>query len=170
MYADRSATNATSKAAQGKQVAVSITRTDSVNISPESAMRLSNKLLETEVGKQLDAAFDKVGIDLKAGAGLDFSPEATSARIADFATGMFGIFRDQNPNLSEGELIDRFESTIRGAVDDGYAQAMKILGTMDLPDGAGDLGKQTIDLVHKRFDDFFADLRKNLPQAEAPKE
>lgn len=169
MYADRVSTTAASKLLADKQVAASGARTDRINISAESTIRLSNKILETEVGKQLEAAFEKYGIDLKDATGIDFSAEATAGRIADFATGMLGIYRDQNPDLSESELIDRFESTIRGAVDEGYAQAMQILGAMELPNGgAGDLGKQTIDLVHKRFDDFFEGLRQNLKAEEQP--
>lgn len=141
------------------QSTLSSLRTDRVSISAESALRLSNKILETAMGQQMKASFLAAGVNLSDGVGMDFSPEATAKRIASFATGLLGVFRQQNPNLSETEVVDKFEETIRGAVDKGYQEAQQMLGTMNLPGSATSQSAQTMGLVHQQFDDFFAELR-----------
>jgi hypothetical protein len=137
---------------------------DSVHFSAESTMRLAQEALQTEVGKKVAHAFELAGIDMTDAIGIDWSPVATARRIFDFAAGMYGVWRQQNEKMDDSELIDSFEKTVRGAVDQGFSQAMKVLKGMELEEQTRPTAEKTIHTVHSLFDDFFAGLRNPSPQ------
>lgn len=141
---------------------------DTVSINPEAGLYLSQEVLETEIGKKVSELFEKAGVKLSDAVGIDFSPKATATRIFDFSTGMLGIWRAQNPNLSEEELMDSFEKTIRGAVDDGYSQAMNILEGMGLADAARGTAEETMSLLDQMFDHFFGTSDEDKAAVSAP--
>ena len=132
---------------------------DSFEASPELNLRITQDLLLSEVGKKLEAMFSEHGIELSDYKEVDMSADATAQRIFDFSTGMIEIYRQQNPDLSEEELVDQFEETIRGAVKQGYEEAVEILEGMGIWGVAQDNAEQTMSLLDEKFDEFFAELR-----------
>lgn len=139
---------------------------DRIDLSPEATEKYGLSKLQEHILGKLRAEMEAAGVDFEAATALDWSPDATAHRIVDFATGLMGIFRDQNPELSESELIDKFESTVRGAVDQGYGEAIGILQGLNMDQSVLDTAQTTIDTVHSLFDEFFANLRGELePQA-----
>lgn len=113
------------------------------------------EMLHAKMAKVLEAE----GIDLSEHKGIDYSPDAVAHRIVDYSITLYGVFRDQNSQLSEHDALDKFETTIRGAVDSGYADAMKALDGLGLSDEVVDMGEETMSQVSTRFDEFFADRR-----------
>lgn len=150
-----------------KDVEARTERKDRIHLSPEATQKYGQAKLQEHILGKLKEQLAAAGVDFDAAAGLDWSPDATAQRIFGFATGLMGIFRDQNPELSESEVIDKFESTVRGAVDEGYSQAIGILQGLNVGDEVLDTAQTTIDKVHTLFDDFFANLRSQLPDANA---
>ena len=134
-------------------------------------LRLNAETLEaslaTEHGQALDALFQEHGVDLRHAAGLDLSPEATSERIFGFASGMYAIWREQHPELSEAEALDEYESVIRGATEQGFEEAMGILEGMGLADQARDTAEETMSLLREKLDHFF-DARRAGTASTAP--
>lgn len=128
--------------------------------------------LTTEIGKQVEGVLGKHGLSLTDAAGLDWSAEATSDRIVAGTTALLGTFARQNPELSNEELLDRFESTIRGGVDRGYQQALSILEAVSsFSPEVRELGQRTIAMTHDKLTSWFAEQRSNLKSssaAEAP--
>jgi len=138
---------------------------DFVSLSPQAQIKLTEDMLRTSIGKQLGAKFEELGIDLSKHVDEDQSVDAVSSRIVDFATGLFGAWRAQNKELSEDELRTSFEEKIRGAIDDGYEQAAKLLGGFDeYGEDTRKLGEATIAEVHRKLDDFFAELKKKASE------
>ena len=57
----------------------------------------------------------------------DATPEATANRILKGVEGFFGAYKDQNPDLSDEELVDGFIEAVGGGIEKGYAEAYEIL-------------------------------------------
>ncbi len=116
--------------------------------------------LSTRVGKALEEKLSAYGIDLNASAGIDMSSDATADRIVQGTTGLLGVFARQNPDLSESELVDKFEQTVRGAVKKGIGEALDILkGFKEFDSGIASMVDDTSRLVDQKFDAYFADLQ-----------
>lgn len=99
--------------------------------------------------------------------GLD--AETTAASIVDFATGLFPVFAEQNPELTEEEALAEFETLVRGAVDVGFAQAQDILdGLGQLDEGVSQLLTDIRAAVGAGLDAFFGtDAASDLAPATA---
>ena len=126
--------------------------------------------LTTEIGKQVQEVLGRHGLSLTDAAGLDWSAEATSDRIVAGTTALLGVFARQNPDLSNEELLDRFESTIRSSIDRGYQQALSVLEAVStFSPEVKELGQRTIAMTHDKLTSWFAEQRENLAKA-APAE
>ncbi len=68
-------------------------------------------------------------------AGLDVSPEATAGRIVSLTTGLFSLYQDQNPDLSQDQQLDRFLEVIGGGIDTGFGEAREILDGLGVLEG-----------------------------------
>ena len=102
---------------------------------------------------------------------LDTSPEATSSRIADFAIGLFGLYKQQNPDLSEEEALEKYEELIKGAVSKGHQEALQVLAGLGVDDrNILDTAQKTIDLTYQKLDNFFSAKREELAQAQVSPE
>jgi len=122
--------------------------------------------LSTQVGRAIADKLGAHGVDLARLGGVDVSADATAGRIFSFTTGLLGVFARQNPDLTEAELVDRFESTIRGAVNQGYREAMGILeGMSAFDDSIRGLAEETMRRLDEMFDAYFAALRAQLESA-----
>lgn len=135
-------------------------RPDKVDLSPVAkASMLGQEKLQAALQERIAKAFDVEGIDLSGHQGLDYSPDAVSQRVVDFSISLYGVFREQNASLSEEQALNKFESTIRGAVNRGYGDAMKTLSGADMPQSVLDMGQETKSLIDQGFDDFFSRRR-----------
>jgi hypothetical protein len=143
---------------------------DSVSFSNELNLRLSQDILNSEIGRRIDKLFEEHGVDLDEHVDEDMSVKATSDRIADFALGQFDVYKKQHADLDEETVKKKFETEIRAAVNSGYDEAVKILKGMQVTQDVLDISKQTIDAVHKRFDDFFGEKSESEEQAAAGQE
>lgn len=94
----------------------------------------------------------------------DTTPEATAERIVSGATSYFEVFKRQNPNLSDEELLNRFLSTIRGGIDRGYSEAvgtLEGLGAFEF-EGVKSGVEKTRQLVDEKLAAFEAFKREEL--------
>ncbi len=133
---------------------------DIVELSPRAKDAMfSQSKIEQMMQEKLAKALEAEGIDLSEHQGIDYSPDAVSQRIVDYSISLYGVFREQNEHLSEEESMNKFESTIRGAVSTGYGDAMKALEGIGLPEEVTSMGEETMSMVHSRFDEFFAQKR-----------
>lgn len=151
-------------AASGKKTEVprvsSFNATDFFTLSPTAQRYVLEDMMLSAIGEKVGADFAEHGINLQEQIRVDQSPDAVAERIVSFATGMASVFEAQNPNLSQEDLLNRFETTLRDAVDLGYQRARGILDKMDnVGDDIKSLGEQTMALVYKKFDAYFADRR-----------
>ncbi|MFO0750964.1 MAG: DUF5610 domain-containing protein [Myxococcota bacterium] len=122
--------------------------------------------LTTRVGKAVEEKLAAQGVDLNDAVGVDVSPEATADRIFRGTTSLLATFARQNPKLSQSDLVDKFETTIRGAIKKGYNEAVHILeGFQEFDDKVRGLVQQTQDVLDKKLDTYFADLRSQLANA-----
>lgn len=104
----------------------------------KTAIEAINKELEPELGEN--------SIQKGYEAGIDVSPEATADRIVSFSTGLFSLFQQQHPSLSEPEQVDRFLDVIGGGIDQGFSEARDIL------EGLGVLKGEIADNIDKTYD------------------
>jgi len=125
----------------------------------DSPLSITSDMLSTSLGQRLDAMLGEYGVDLGEAIGVDYSADATSTRIVDFATSLYGTFQAQHPELKGEDLISAFEDTVRGAVDEGYGQARSFLDGKGVPNEVVSIGDETMSLVHTKFDSFFENLR-----------
>ncbi len=154
-------------AAQAGSLARTRGKADTIDLSTGLTLEKIQDYLKSAIGEKVAGLFAEAGIEPADAAGVDFSPEATADRIVEFSTGLFEVYKAQNRDLGEEELIDKFEATLRGAVDQGAGEAFAIIGAT-LGEDALSIGHQTIDLVHSKYDDFFARLRgEQTGEAEA---
>lgn len=140
---------------------------DSVSLTEmtDSKTLIQRTLLES-IGARFEAMLNAEGLSLSDAAGQDWSAEAVSQRIVDFTTGFFGMFRQQNPNLSDEEAVGAFEKLVRGSVDKGAKQAMDVLAGNGMDGPVKSLVGETMALVHKKLDGFFSSLRQQFTAVE----
>lgn len=94
---------------------------------------------------------------------LDTSPEATAQRIVDFATAFLGVYQEQHPELSDLEALESFMELIRGAIDEGFAQAKDIINSVNAmsPELQSTI-EQTYDLVQEKLTAFYESIFEQL--------
>lgn len=89
----------------------------------------------------------------------DNSPEATSKRILDGATGMFALYQQQHPELSADDQAKNFVNLIRQGFEQGYGEATDILKSLKVFNGDVQSGvEKTKDLVEKGLDAFLQNM------------
>jgi len=137
---------------------------DRVDLSKTLSVEDVNHLLVTEVGRKIEKMFEEAGIDPAAVADTDWSPAATAERIFRGTTGLFGIWKAQHKDMSEAELIDSFEQVLRSSVNQGAQEAIGLIEARQFEDEENIVGtaKDTVSLVHQKFDDYFTSLRERL--------
>ncbi|MBI4829036.1 MAG: DUF5610 domain-containing protein [Nitrospinae bacterium] len=83
-----------------------------------------------------------------------FGPEATAGRITDFALSFFPMFAKEHGDMSYEEQLRAFRDLVEGAIDEGFQQAMDILG--ELPDEVNAQIQETRSLITQKLDAFFS--------------
>jgi len=96
---------------------------------------------------------------------IDFSPEATADRIVDGATAFLSSFKENNPDLTEEESIERFNAIIHEGVNKGFEDAKGILDSLKVLEGkvSEDID-HTYDFVQQGLKNFTDTLLANLAQ------
>jgi hypothetical protein len=134
------------------------------NDSQDQILRALSVTAREVVEKLNELLADKLPEGLKGLKQEDTTPEATAERIVSGATSYFEVFKRQNPNLSEEELLNRFLSTIRGGIDRGYSEAVEILeglGAFEF-EGVKNGVEKTRQLVDEKLAAFEAFKREEL--------
>lgn len=88
--------------------------------------------------------------------GDPFGPEATADRIVNFAVSFFPMFAADNPDLSHEEQVEAYRKLVEGAIDEGFREALQILGALPNEISAGI--ERTRSLVSEKLDVFFTNL------------
>ena len=107
------------------------------------------------INKELESDLGENSIQRGYESGLDVSPEATADRIVSFSTGLFSLYQQQHPKLSEQEQLDKFIDVIGGGIDQGFSEAREILDGLGVLEGdiASNVDK-TYDLVQEGLAEF----------------
>jgi len=114
------------------------TKNEPLALIYKAAIEGINKELETELGEDaIEKGYEN---------GLDVSPEATAGRILSFSTGLFSLYQQQHPELSEQEQAEKFVGIISGGIDTGFSEAREIL------DGLGVLEGEIAENIDKTYD------------------
>ncbi len=132
----------------------------------------ANKVLQDSLEKRLNEAFETAGLDTDVqsllDSGQDMSPEAVSGRIVDFAVSFFDAFKGNHQDSESMVQLDDFVSLIKGAVEQGFAEAGDILK------GIGEIGgeaqadiEKTFDLAMSKIDVFAEEQEQSLIEAAA---
>lgn len=88
-------------------------------------------------------------------AAIDTSPEATAGRIADFAIGQYGKWRENHADLADDEARAQFSAFIGKAIGQGIDEARGILTALNALSPEVGTGIDTIaSLVQERLDKF----------------
>jgi len=122
----------------------------------QTAIDAINKELEPELG----------GNSIQRGyeSGIDVSPEATADRIVSFSTGLFSLYQQQHPKLSEQEQLDKFLDVIGGGIDQGFSEAREILDGLGVLEG--DIASN-IDKTYELVQEGLAAFRQKFETAES---
>jgi len=89
--------------------------------------------------------------------GDPFSPQATADRIVNFAVSFFPMFAADNPDMTFEEQVKAYQDMVEGAIDEGFKDALRILGALPNDISAGI--EQTRSLVSEKLDAFFSNLK-----------
>ena len=117
-----------------------------VNISAKNEpLALVYKTAIEAINKELKSDFGDNSIQAGYQQGLDVSPEATAGRILSFSTGLFSLYQQQHPELSEPEQVEKFVDIIGGGIDTGFSEARDIL------DGLGVLEGEIAENIDKTY-------------------
>ncbi len=141
-------------------------RADEVEEGGDGSTRFVQDHLESEINKQLEEAFGEFYHDNDDLEELDLSPEATAERIFEISKGRFESWRDQNPEMSEEELIDSFDEAVRAAIDQGYERAVDIFSGVEIDDAVLESAVETVSILHKLLNEHFVDLFAQLDERE----
>lgn len=135
---------------------ISIDQSDSRRALTISAQEIVKKLNEILVDKFPD------GIEtLKP---EEVTPQATADRIVTGSVALFSVFKAQNSNLDDEQLLTRFMDTIRGGIKSGYEDASGILeelGAFSF-DGVKSSIEETMRLVEEKLVRFEQSKRQEL--------
>ncbi len=146
-----------------------------LSISKQVDTVYAQRVLNDSLADRFNAAFQEAGMDSTVesllGRGLDFSPEATANRIVSFAVGFFGSFKANHQEDGPADQIDGFTEMIKGAVEQGFAEARDILeGIGDIsPDTASNIDA-TFNLVMSGIDEFAEEQHSGLEELASPDE
>ncbi len=144
----------------------------------ESSLQFSQTIGDKPLSLLLKTALQGINEALKAGgvessaeetyeSGLDYSPEATAERIVSLSTQFLPSFREQHPEMGEEESLTAFVDIISGGIEQGFAEAKDILGSLKVLEGDIESNiDKTYALVQEglqSFVDSFSEAEKDKP-------
>jgi hypothetical protein len=144
----------------------------------ESSLQFSQTIGDKPLSLLLKTALQGINEALKEGgveisaeetyeSGLDYSPEATAERIVSSSTQFFSSFREQHPEMGEEESLTAFVDIISDGIEQGFAEAKDILGSLKVLEGDIESNiDKTYALVQEglqAFVDSFSEAEKDKP-------
>jgi len=124
-----------------------------------NSLKLLYKTALEGINKELEEDFGPNAAQKIKQSEVDTSPEATADRIVSFATAFYQKYKEQTPDMTEEERLDKFLSIVGGGVDTGFKDARDIL------DGLGVLSGKVADDIDKTYSliqDGFARFRESI--------
>lgn len=104
---------------------------DTLSVNRRIDAAYSQRVLTDSVEDKLNTAFKKAGLDIRAEdlleEGMDTTPEATAARITEFAVSFYDAYKANNQSAKDTVQLDGFVELIKGAVEEGFADSKEIL-------------------------------------------
>ncbi|WP_337878928.1 DUF5610 domain-containing protein [Rheinheimera sp.] len=125
----------------------------------DNSLKLLYKTALEGINRELEEEFGPNAAEKIKQSDVDTSPEATADRIVSFATAFYQKYKEQTPDMTEEERLDKFLSIVGGGVDTGFADAREIL------DGLGVLSGKVADDIDKTYgliQDGFARFRESI--------
>lgn len=136
--------------------------------SGNNSLSLLYKTALEGINKELEPIFGKNAAQKIYDSGIDTSPEATAGRIVGFATSLFSLYQQQKPNTDQEQQLDDFMAVIGKGIEQGFADAIKILEGLQVFNGEVKTGVDTTyDLVQQGLQSF---REKMLESFKTPKE
>ncbi len=124
------------KAARAEQNLAILEASQSASISAGSEpLTLVFRAAIDAINKELEPLLGENALERGQQQGLDVSPEATADRIVSLTTGLFSLFRQQRPEFTETEQVERFLEVIGGGIDQGFSEAREILDGLGVLEG-----------------------------------
>ena len=108
--------------------------TVSLSMGNES-MALLYKTAIDEINIALEGELGENAIQEAYDSGLDITPEATAERIISMSTAFFSGYRNQNPEMSESDAVNKFSEIIAGGIETGFSQARGVLDGLKVLEG-----------------------------------
>lgn len=111
----------------------------SLKLTFQAAIEKLNEVLMTDMpapeeGEVLEKPISEEA--LKAQGGMEYwTPENTAKRIVDGATGFLAGFQNAHPELEGDALIEKFMDVVGGGLTQGFDEARRILGDLNVLEG-----------------------------------
>ena len=97
----------------------------------------------------------------------DFSPEAVSGRLLDFATGLFDAFASRRPDDALDQVLEDFAKLIRDGFEQGFNEARDILEGLGVFNGSIQAdAERTFELFVEGLDAFLSERLGNTGEAD----
>ena len=116
--------------------------------------------LRRGIADRIKETFAKYGVDLEDAEGLDMSVDATAQRIFEGIVGLFDVYKRQNPDQSETDVVAGFERTVRAGAKAGFGEAYEIISGLNVPEATLAQARDTMDALESLLDEHFAALRQ----------
>ena len=141
-----------------------------ISLGQQIDLSYSQRVLQDSLTSSFDTALSDAGLELDVqtllSSGLDLSPQATAQRIVDFAVSFFDAFQANHLDDDGKESqVDSFSALIRGAVEEGFADARSIIeGIGPIREGVAADIDETFELTMRGIDEFAEQQREALLQ------
>lgn len=141
--------------------------------SGNKSLSLLYKTALEGINKELEPIFGSNAAQKIYDSGIDTSPEATAGRIVGFATSLFTLYQQQRPSDDQEQQLNDFMDVIGKGIEQGFADAIKILEGLKVFSGEVKSGVDTTyNLVMQglqKFREQMLDSFKQPEQAEQSK-
>lgn len=136
--------------------------------SGNNSLSLLYKTALEGINKELEPIFGKNAAQKIYDSGIDTSPEATAGRIVGFATSLFSLYQQQRPSKDQEQQLNDFMDVIGKGVEQGFADAIKILEGLQVFNGDVKSGvDSTYALVQQGLQSFRESMLESFKTANA---
>jgi len=135
--------------------------------SGNNSLSLLYKTALEGINKELETIFGKNAAQKIYDSGIDTSPEATAGRIVGFATSLFSLYQQQRPSDDQEQQLDEFMAVIGKGIEQGFADAIKILEGLQVFIGEVKTGVDaTYELVQQGLQSFREKMLESFTKPE----
>jgi len=127
----------------------------------------TQRVLTDTMEDKLNTALEEAGLDIRAEdllqEGTEVTPEATAARITEFAVSFYDAYKQNNADDEAEMQLDGFVELIKGAVEEGFEDSREILeGIARVPERITQDIDRTLELTMEGIDAFAEEQRSAL--------